>query len=63
MNRFSVFQQHYKVFYYAFNAKMSLKLFKTRKNYKLFSEDYENIKKEIFYSQKKKRKDYRCFAG
>ena len=41
------FQQHYKVFYYAFNAKNEFKtLLKSRKNYKLFSEDYENIKKK-----------------
>ena len=41
------FQQNYKVFYYAFNAKNEFKtLLKTRKNYKLFSEDYENIKKK-----------------
>ena len=41
------FQQHYKVFYYAFNAKNDFKtLLKTRKNYKLFAEDYESIKKK-----------------
>ena len=41
------FQQNYKVFYYAFNAKNEFKtLLKTRKNYKLFAEDYENIKKK-----------------
>ena len=41
------FQQHYKVFYYAFNAKNEFTtLLKTRKNYKLFAEDYENIKKK-----------------
>ena len=41
------FQQNYKVFYYAFNAKNEFKtLLKTRKNYKLFSEDYESIKKK-----------------
>ena len=41
------FQQNYKVFYYAFNAKNAFKtLLKTRKNYKLFSEDYESIKKK-----------------
>ena len=41
------FQQYYKVFYYAFNAKNEFKtLLKTRKNYKLFSEDYESIKKK-----------------
>ena len=41
------FQKNYKVFYYAFNAKNEFKtLLKTRKNYKLFSEDYENIKKK-----------------
>ena len=41
------FQQHYKVFYYAFNAKNEFKtLLKTKKNYKLFSEDYESIKKK-----------------
>lgn len=41
------FQQNYKVFYYAFNAKNEFTtLLKTRKNYKLFAEDYENIKKK-----------------
>lgn len=41
------FQQNYKVFYYAFNAKNEFTtLLKTRKNYKLFSEDYESIKKK-----------------
>ena len=41
------FQHNYKVFYYAFNAKNEFTtLLKTRKNYKLFSEDYENIKKK-----------------
>lgn len=41
------FQQYYKVFYYAFNAKNEFKtLLKSKKNYKLFSEDYENIKKK-----------------
>ena len=41
------FQQNYKVFYYAFNAKNEFKThLKTRKNYKLFSEDYESIKKK-----------------
>ena len=41
------FQQNYKVFYYAFNAKNEFTThLKTRKNYKLFSEDYENIKKK-----------------
>ena len=41
------FQKNYKVFYYAFNTKNDFKtLLKTRKNYKLFSEDYENIKKK-----------------
>lgn len=41
------FQQNYKVFYYAFNAKNEFKtLLKTRKNYKLFAEDYESIKKK-----------------
>ena len=41
------FQKNYKVFYYAFNAKNEFKtLLKTRKNYKLFSEDYESIKKK-----------------
>ena len=41
------FQQNYKVFYYAFNAKNSFNThLKFRKNYKLFSEDYENIKKK-----------------
>ena len=41
------FQQNYKVFYYAFNAKNSFNThLKFRKNYKLFSEDYENVKKK-----------------
>lgn len=41
------FQQNYKVFYYAFNAKNEFTtLLKTRKNYKLFAENYENIKKK-----------------
>lgn len=41
------FQKNYKVFYYAFNAKNEFKtLFKSRKNYKLFSEDYESVKKK-----------------
>ena len=41
------FQQNYKVFYYAFNAKNEFTThLKTRKNYKLFSEDYESIKKK-----------------
>ena len=41
------FQQNYKVFYYAFNAKNSFNThLKFRKNYKLFSEDYESIKKK-----------------
>ena len=41
------FQHNYKVFYYAFNAKNEFKtLLKTRKNYKLFAEDYESIKKK-----------------
>ena len=41
------FQKNYKVFYYAFNTKNDFKtLLKTRKNYKLFSEDYESIKKK-----------------
>lgn len=41
------FQQNYKVFYYAFNAKNEFTtLLKTRKNYKLFAEDYESIKKK-----------------
>lgn len=41
------FQQNYKVFYYAFNAKNEFKThLKTRNNYKLFAEDYENIKKK-----------------
>ena len=41
------FQQNYKVFYYAFNAKNEFKTnLKSRKNYKLFSEDYESIKKK-----------------
>lgn len=41
------FQKNYKVFYYAFNAKNEFKtLLKTRKNYKLFAEDYESIKKK-----------------
>ncbi len=41
------FQQNYKVFYYAFNAKNEFKThLKSRKNYKLFSEDYENVKKK-----------------
>ncbi|MEZ7507948.1 hypothetical protein QO190_02600 [Cloacibacterium sp. Arc13] len=41
------FQKNYKVFYYAFNAKNEFTtLLKTRKNYKLFAEDYENIKKK-----------------